>query len=58
MAAPFTCGHFLNGLAAIMDRIEQGTEHADRAAKIIASVIIAGILAMFSYGMLHWIIFE
>lgn len=41
-----------------MDRIEQGTEHADRAAKIIASVIIAGILAMFSYGMLHWIIFE
>ena len=35
-----------------MDKIEQGTEHADRAAKVIASIIIAGILAMFSYGLI------
>ena len=58
MAAPLMCGHFLNGLAVNMDKTEQGTARADRAAKIVASIIIAGILAMFSYGMLHWIIFE
>ena len=41
-----------------MDKTEQGTAHADRAAKIVASIIIAGILAMFTYSFLHWVIFE
>ncbi len=41
-----------------MDKTEQGTEHADRVAKIVGSIIIAGILAMFSYAFLHWVIFE
>lgn len=58
MAAPRMCGHFLNGVAVNMDKIEQGTEHADRVAKIVGSIIIAGILAMFSYAFLHWVIFE
>jgi hypothetical protein len=58
MAAPLMCGHFLNGVTVIMDKTEQGTEHADMAAKIVASIIIAGILAMFSYGIFHWVILE
>lgn len=42
----------------IMENAEQGTAQADKVAKIIASIIIAGIMAMFSYGLLHWIFFE
>ena len=37
---------------------EQSIVQGDYAAKVIASIIIAGILLMFSYGLLHWIIFE
>lgn len=40
------------------DKTEQGMAQADRAAKAVASIIIAGILAMFSYGIVHWVIFE
>jgi hypothetical protein len=34
-----------------------GSARADRAAKVIASIIIAGLLVMFGYGILGWIIF-
>jgi hypothetical protein len=30
---------------------------ADRAAMVIASIIFAGLLVMFGYGILGWIIF-
>jgi hypothetical protein len=42
----------------IADKNEQGAVQGDKAAKIIASVIIGGILLMFGYGLFHWIIFE
>jgi hypothetical protein len=56
MAAPCKCGHFFAG--RIMDESEQASAQGDKAAKVIASIIIAGISAMFSYGILRWIIFE
>lgn len=34
-----------------------GSLPADRAAMVIASIIIAGLLVMFGYGILGWIIF-
>ncbi|HVR59801.1 MAG: hypothetical protein WBE32_11015 [Pseudolabrys sp.] len=34
-----------------------GSLRADRAAMVIASIIIAGLLVMFGYGILGWIIF-
>jgi len=34
-----------------------GSAQADRAAKVIASIIIAGLLVMFGYGIFGWIIF-
>jgi F0F1-type ATP synthase assembly protein I len=34
-----------------------GSARADRAAMVIASIIIAGLLVMFGYGILGWIIF-
>ena len=34
-----------------------GSVQADRAAKVIASIIIAGLVVMFGYGILGWIIF-
>jgi hypothetical protein len=34
-----------------------GSLRADRAAKVIASIIIAGLVVMFGYGILGWIIF-
>lgn len=34
-----------------------GSARADRAAKVIASIIIAGLLGMFGYGILGWIMF-
>lgn len=37
---------------------QQSEVQGDTAAKGIASIIIAGILLMSSYGLLHWIIFE
>jgi hypothetical protein len=40
----------------IMDGNEQGTVHGDKAAKVIAPVIIAGIVAMFGYGLFGWLI--
>jgi hypothetical protein len=56
MAAPRECGHFLGGLPVIMAKIEQGTaqdDQAGKAAKLIASIIIVGIVAMFAYGFFH-----
>jgi len=41
-----------------MDKSDQVRAQAETAAKVGASIIITGILAMFSYGILHWIIFE
>ena len=34
-----------------------GSLRADRAAMVIASIIIAGLLGMFGYGILGWIMF-
>jgi hypothetical protein len=34
-----------------------GSVRADRAAMVIASIIIAGLLGMFGYGILGWIMF-
>jgi hypothetical protein len=45
-------------MVVIAERNEQGTVQGDTAAKLIASIIIAGILLMFSYGLLHWIFLE
>jgi hypothetical protein len=56
MAAPRLCGHFFMG-PMIMDNSEQGSVQGDKAAKLIASVIIAGIAAMFGYGLFGWIIY-
>ena len=58
MAAPKSCGHFLNGGPMAMDSSDHVSAQAETAAKVGASIIIAGILAMFSYGILHWVIFE
>jgi type IV secretory pathway VirB2 component (pilin) len=40
------------------DKNEQTIVQDDFAAKAIAAVIIAGILLMFGYTLLHWVIFE
>jgi hypothetical protein len=45
-------------MVVIADKNERGVVQGDNAAKVIASIIIAGILLMFSYGLFHWIIFE
>jgi hypothetical protein len=45
-------------MVVIADKNEQSVSQGDNAAKIISSIIIAGILLMFGYGLLHWIIFE
>jgi hypothetical protein len=58
MAAPRMCGHFLGGIVMVVEKNEQSIIEGDYAAKVIASIIIAGILLMFSYGLLHWVIFE
>jgi hypothetical protein len=47
---------FFNG-AMIMDGNEQTTVQGDKAAKVIASIIIVGIVAMFGYGLFGWIVF-
>jgi hypothetical protein len=49
---------FFRWMVVIADKNQQGVVQGDNAAKAIASVIIAGILLMFSYGLFHWIIFE
>ena len=56
MAALRMCGHFLG--AMIVDTNEQTIIQGDNAAKVIASIIIAGIAADVRYGLFHWIIFE
>jgi hypothetical protein len=56
MAAPRLCGHFLMG-RMIMDTNEQAIIKGDKAAKVIASIIIAGIAVMFAYGLFGWIVF-
>jgi hypothetical protein len=58
MAALRMCGHFLGGIVMVVEKNEQSIIEGDYAAKVIASIIIAGILLMFSYGLLHWVIFE
>jgi hypothetical protein len=40
-----------------MDKNEQASAQGDKAAKVIASIIIAGLIAMFSYGIFTWIVF-
>ena len=45
-------------MVVIADKNERGVVQGDNAAKVIASIIIAGILLMFSYGLFHWVIFE
>ena len=49
---------FFRGVAMAAEKTEQSIVQGDYAAKAIASIIIAGILLMFSYGLLHWVIFE
>jgi hypothetical protein len=49
---------FFRWMIMIAEKNPQGTVQGDNAAKAIASIIIAGIVLMFSYGLLHWIIFE
>jgi hypothetical protein len=58
MAALRMCGHFLGGIVVVTEKNEQSIIQGDYAAKAIASIIIAGILLMFGYGLLHWIFFE
>jgi len=58
MAALCMCGHFLGGIVMVVEKNEQSIIEGDYAAKVIASIIIAGILLMFGYGLLHWIFFE
>ena len=58
MAALRMCGHFLGGIVMVVEKNEQSIIEGDYAAKVIAAIIIAGILLMFGYGLLHWIIFE
>ena len=41
----------------IMDTNEQAIIKGDKVAKVIASIIIAGIAAMFAYGLFGWIVF-
>jgi hypothetical protein len=36
---------------------EQGNAQGDKAAKLVASIIIAGIALMFGYGIIGWILF-
>lgn len=38
-----------------MDTTEQEIAKADNAAKVIASIIIAGMILMFGYGIFGWI---
>ncbi len=52
------CGHFLGGIVVVVEKNEQSIIEGDYAAKAIASIIIAGILLMFGYGLLHWVFFE
>jgi hypothetical protein len=40
-----------------VSKSEQGSGQGDKAAKVIASVIIAGLLLMFGYGLIGWIVF-
>ena len=60
MAAPLSCGHFLMG-PMTMDKCEQGSVQGsvqgDKAANVISSIIIAGIVVMFGYGIFGWILF-
>lgn len=44
--------------AVIAEKNQQGSGQGDMAAKVIASIIIAGIVLMFGSGLLHWIFFE
>ena len=44
-------------MIVIAEKNQQGAVQGDNTAKIIASIIFTGILLMFSYGLLHWVIF-
>jgi hypothetical protein len=39
-----------------MDNNEQASAQGDMAAIVIASIIIAGVIAMFGYGIFAWIV--
>ena len=49
---------FFRVTAMVADKNEQGVVQGAKGAKIIASIIIAGILLMFGTGLFHWVIFE
>jgi len=40
-----------------VSKSEQATVQGDKAAMVIASIIIAGIVMMFGYGLIGWIVF-
>ena len=42
----------------IAENNQPDVAQGEKAAKVIASIIIAGIVLMFASGLLHWIFFE
>jgi hypothetical protein len=46
------------GQAVIAENNQPDVAQGEKAAKVIASIIIAGIVLMFASGLLHWIFFE
>jgi len=40
-----------------VNKSEQNIAQGDQAAKVIASIIIAGVVVMFGYGLIGWIVF-
>jgi len=40
-----------------VSKSEQGSAQGDKVAKVIASIIIAGLVVMFGYGLIGWIVF-
>jgi hypothetical protein len=40
-----------------VNKSEQSIAQGDQAAKVIASIIIAGVVVMFGYGLIGWIVF-
>jgi hypothetical protein len=57
MAAQTKCGHFLRVAGGHARKGEQASMQGDKAAKVMASIIIAGPILMFGYGLLGWIVF-
>jgi hypothetical protein len=40
-----------------VNKSERGIAQGDNAAKVIASIIIAGLVVIFGYGLIGWIVF-